>query len=139
LYYKIPINEIYCMAFSLLTIGIACLIDTHEFTFDILGIVLGILSAIFYTCYILVSKRSSVPPTVSTLMVMAGCMIICFVAALADASLHIPSGLSNWFNIICMALVCTALPILLLLEGLKYISSEQASMLSVLEPVFVII
>jgi drug/metabolite transporter (DMT)-like permease len=38
-----------------------------------------------------------------------------------------------------MAIICTALPILLLLKGLKYISSEKAAIVSVLEPVFVLL
>ena len=38
-----------------------------------------------------------------------------------------------------MALISTALPILLLLEAMKYISSTKASILSVLEPLFVVI
>ena len=35
--------------------------------------------------------------------------------------------------------MATVIPILLMLYGLKYISSEKASILSVLEPVFVVI
>ena len=38
-----------------------------------------------------------------------------------------------------MGIICTALPILFFLESLKYISSEKASMLTVLEPIFVVI
>lgn len=138
-YYKLPINKAYCIAFSLLLIGVVCLIDIHEFTFDLMGIGLGILSAVLYTCYILVSKKSHIDPSISTLMVLTGCMILCLISAWVDDSLYIPAGIENWMNLICMAIFCTCLPIVLLLQGLKYISSEQASMLSVLEPVFVVI
>lgn len=35
------------IAFSLLALGMICLVDTQELTFDILGICFGILSALF--------------------------------------------------------------------------------------------
>ena len=38
-----------------------------------------------------------------------------------------------------IGVVATVIPILLMLHSLKYISSEKASLLSVLEPVFVVI
>jgi drug/metabolite transporter (DMT)-like permease len=58
---------------------------------------------------------------------------------LVDSSFHVPSGLNNWFNIIGIGLLCTAIPILLLLKALQYIDAEKAATLSVLEPVFVLI
>lgn len=137
--YKARILKIYYLALGMLMAGIICLADMKGFTFDPTGIVLAILSAVFYAFYILVSKKVVVQPGASTLMVCAGCMITCFIGANIDSSFHIPVGLENWLNIICMAVICTALPIVLLLCGLKYISSEKASMLSVLEPVFVVL
>jgi len=56
-----------------------------------------------------------------------------------DASISIPYEISTWVNIFGMAFISTTLPILLLLEAMKYISSTKASILSVLEPVFVVI
>jgi drug/metabolite transporter (DMT)-like permease len=41
--------------------------------------------------------------------------------------------------VIAKAIICTALPVLFFLEGMKYISSSKASILSVLEPIFVAI
>lgn len=136
---KTKISGLYYFAFSILIIGMILLVDIQEFTFDILGIGLGLLSSLFYACYIFSSKKIILSPTISTLMVSAGCMITCLIAALMDSSFYVPSGINDWFNISCMALICTALPILLLLQALKYLSSEQTSMLSVLEPVFVVI
>ncbi len=107
-------------------------------SFDIVGAGFGLLAAIFYAGYMIASKQSNVAPMVSTLMVSIGCAITCLICALIDASFYIPTGMNNWFNIICVAIVCTALPILLLLRALRYISSEQASILSVFEPIFVL-
>lgn len=138
-FYKTKISMLYCFAFAIIVAGMLCLADKHALSFNVLGIALALLSAFCYACYIFSSKRIVLSPLLSTLMVSAGCMTTCLVAAIMDASLHIPTGVYTWFCIISMGLVCTALPILLLLQALKYISSEKASMLSVLEPVFVVI
>jgi len=139
IFYKAKISKIYYFAFSMILIGMVLLVDTHKFMLDVFGIVLGILSAILYAFYIIASKNLNISPTLSTLMVSLGCMLTCLISALIDSSFYIPSGFNNWVDISSMALICTAFPILFLLEGLKYISSEKASILSVLEPVFVVI
>lgn len=139
IFYKTKISMLYCAAFSTIIAGMICLADKQAVSFNVLGIALGLLSAFCYACYIFSSKRIMLSPLVATLMVCAGCMTTCLVAAMMDSSLHIPTGAYTWLCIISMGLVCTALPILLLLKALQYISSEKASMLSVLEPVFVVI
>lgn len=139
LLYKVRLNSVYYFAFFMLILGIVCLIDIHELTFDIFGIGFGILASFTYACYMLASKESSSSPMMSTLMVSVGCAITCLVVACADSSFYIPSGFNTWINILGIAIICTALPILLLLKALKYINTEKASILSVLEPVFVVI
>ena len=135
LYHKLHISKSYYIAFLLLIIGLVCLIDMHV----LIGISLGLASSFFYACYIIASKKISIPPTVSTFMVSIGCMTTCLISSIIDSSFSIPESIEVWCNIISISMICTALPILLLLEGLKYISSEKASLLSVLEPVFVLI
>lgn len=71
-------------------------------------------------------------------MVLIGCSIICLIVAYFEASFVKPAR-GNWLAIIFIAIICTALPILLLLKGLQYISSEKAAIVSVLEPVFVLL
>ena len=136
--YQKRINKTYYLAFSMIIIGIFLLAELHELRLDFLGIGFGILSAIFYACYVVVSKKSNVSPLTSTLMVLIGCSIICLIVAYFEASFVVPAR-GNWLSIIFMAIICTALPILLLLKGLQYISSEKAAIVSVLEPVFVLL
>lgn len=140
LIYKSRINPIYYFSFTLIILGMFGLVDSNAINFNLLGVVIGLFSAFLYAIYIIASKKISLDsPNYSTLIVSAGCTITSLVASIFDASLMVPSGINAWFNITCMALFCTALPILLLMQALKYISSEQASMLSVLEPVFVVL
>jgi len=137
--YNAKISKMYYLAFSMIIIGVVLLADLQELELDFLGIGFGILSALCYACYVVGSKRSNVSPVASTFMVSIGCMVTCLIFSCLECSFFVPTYSNNWINIVGMALVCTALPILLLLEGLKYISSEKASMISVLEPVFVVI
>jgi drug/metabolite transporter (DMT)-like permease len=139
LLYKTNISKIYYAAIGLITVGMVLLVDISEFTFDLFGIVLGIISATFYAAYILVSKKNQLTPLTSTLMVSIGCTLTCLIGSIATDSLQVPATFDLWFNILSLGIICTALPILLLLQGLKYINSEKASILSVLEPVFVVI
>lgn len=138
-YYKIKMSKTYFLAFIMLLIGLLALTDLHNSSFNIFGIGLAIINAFIYACYIVASKNITTSPTISTLMVSTGAMITCFIAALIDKSFLVPQELNIWLSIIGISVVCTVLAILLLLKSMQYISTGQASMLSVLEPVFVLI
>ncbi|MBA2652236.1 MAG: DMT family transporter [Tatlockia sp.] len=137
--YKQKINRIYYLALFIIFIGMLCLVSGSQYTFNFLGLGFGLLSAVLYALYIIVSKNSTLAPLVSTFWVSLGSALICLVAALLQDSFRVPGQLSVWLNILGIGIICTALPIVLLLKGLKHISSLQVSILSVLEPVFVVI
>lgn len=139
LFFREKIAKIYFVAIALITIGTILLVDISEFKFDVIGIGLGILSSILYAFYIIMSKKSSMSPLVSTFMVSTGCAATCLIASLMEGSFILPTTLNLWWNILGIGIICTAIPILLLLKALKTISPEKASILSVLEPVFVAI
>ncbi|MCE5293758.1 MAG: DMT family transporter [Chlamydiales bacterium] len=136
--YKATIRKMYVVAFGLMLLGMVFLVNPNSFSFDLYGIGLGVLSAVLYACYIAASKHINLSPLVSTLMVSAGCMSTSLIHSITENSFRVPQELESWLWIIAMGTICTAIPILLLLQGFKYISSEKASMLSVLEPVFVV-
>lgn len=137
--YNTVIPKSYYGAVTLITIGMVLLAGNDTGTFDFRGIVLGIASALIYALYVILSKKSAIAPLPSTFMVSIGSVISCFLAALYDGSFCVPQEWNVWIKIIAVGTICTALPMLLLLKALKYISSEKASLLSVLEPVFVLI
>lgn len=134
-----PIAKIHIGSTALITAGLALLANIREFKFDLIGIGLGILCAFFYAFYIFFSKKTTVSPLASTLMVSLGSAAASLLFALIDGSFIIPVTATVWANVFAMAIICTAIPILLLLEALRTINSEKASILSVLEPVFVVI
>lgn len=136
LYYKVKIRKIYYLAFLMMLCGMYMLVDPESLTLELSGLGLGILSALLYALYIACSKHVQVDSKLSTFMVSAGCMATALIHSLYEGSFAIPTA---WFDITSMGLISTAIPILLLLESMHYISSEKASMLSVLEPVFVVL
>ncbi|AHE67290.1 DMT family transporter [Legionella oakridgensis] len=138
-FYGQQMPRIYYLATIIILTGMALFIDMHEIKLDLIGIILGVISAFFYACYIVASKRSSISPNMSALMVSVGVMVTCLLLTWMDHSFFIPTSLSVWGNLIGIGIISTAIPILLLLYSLKYINSEKASILSVLEPVFVVI
>lgn len=139
LFYNIKITRIYYLTIFMIIIGMVCLVDSYEILTDITGILISILSALFYAIYIIMSKKSSFSIRLSTISVSIGCAVASLFAALIDNSLTAPKEILLWYDIVAIGTICTAIPILLLLQGLKYMSSEKAAILSVLEPIFVVI
>lgn len=139
LLYKATITKAYYLATTIIIVGLVLLTDITAYKFDIIGISFALLSAALYAFYIVFSKKNKLPPSMSTLMVSIGCSITCFILAAIDNSLIIPIALNVWINILGIGIICTALPIFLLFGCFKYISTEKASILSVLEPVFIVI
>ncbi|WP_058495669.1 DMT family transporter [Legionella drozanskii] len=137
--YNQPVRRSYYIAVIMIFIGMFCLMRGGSFQFNLIGILLSLLSALLYAFYIITSKNTTAPALVSTLLVCFGAMSSCFIAVLVDHSFIVPQGTNVWLNLIGLSVICTSLPILLLLKGLQHIGSLQASILSVLEPVFVLI
>ncbi len=129
----------YLLSLAVIITGLVLLVDIGEVSYDMFGIGLSLASAIFYAFYVFLSKKIVLTPLVSSLMVSLGCCSTGLVLALVDNSLSLPLKLEQWLHIAGIGIICSALAILLLLEALKYISADQASLLSVLEPVFTVI
>ncbi len=135
--YKYHIHKGYYVSVVAILLGLFLLADIGK-SFNYLGILLGLFSAAGYAFYIMMSKKyNQLNPLLSALMVSIGCSCFCLIYALSAQTFTVPMDTSFWLNSLGLGILSTALPILLLLEGLKYISSEKASILGVLEPVFV--
>ncbi len=136
---KQPIKRSYCWSFLVILVGLVLLVDLSELSFDLMGISLSLLSALSYAIYLFLSKKATIPAINSTFMVSLGCAAMAFCLGLIDNSLTLPTETMQWVNILGIGIVCSAVPILLLLEAMKHIPSDKASLLSVLEPVFTVI
>jgi drug/metabolite transporter (DMT)-like permease len=139
-FYEQKIPSLYYYAIVIIIAGMSLFIDTNKMKFDLIGIALSTLSALLYAAYIISSKKiATLPPNLSTLMVCLGCMVTCLIFSLVNHSFVIPTTLPVWLNLLGISILSTTVPILLFLYSLNYISSEKASILSVLEPIFVLI
>lgn len=139
LFFKQKISKIYYLALLIIFLGMILLVNGDTFSFNLMGISLSLLSALLYALYLIASKGIFVPALLATLLVSIGAMLTSLIAAFIEGTFFIPAGLDVWFNLCGIGIICTALPMVLLLKGLQHISSLQASILSVLEPVFVVI
>jgi len=139
IFYGQRIKRHYFLSFALIIVGLILLVELKDLSFDLLGVLCSLLSAVFYAFYVVFSKRIILPAFPSTMMVSLGCCFTSLLMALMTKTFFVPTQETQWLFIISLAVVCTALPILLMLESLKYISSARASLLSVLEPVFTVI
>lgn len=134
-----PLKPPYLLSFMLIVVGLALLVDLHEIKTDFVGIGYGLIAAFFYAIYIFLSKRLNLPAFNSTMMVLLGCCASSLFFASVDTSLTLPTTAYQWLFISLLGIVCSVIPILLMLEAMKHISSDKASLLSVLEPLFTVL
>ena len=134
-------SKLYYVAIVLILLGLGLLSYNTEIKIDFYGICLAIASAILYAFYIVSSKKQTknVHPLSLTLIVCYGCSIVFLGVSLFHGSFKLPQTMNLWVNILGIAVICTVLPILWTLYGLKYISATKTSILAVLEPVVVVI
>lgn len=135
------LSKLAAFALAAVLIGMFLLKGNNKSIIDWTGIFLGLLSAFIYACYLNYSKpiSSKIDSAVLTLLVCLGTTLVFFLASLLNRSFTIPVTLHDWMYIICIGILVTALPIQLLLDGLKYISPVRASAISVVEPVLTLI
>jgi len=117
--------------------GLFLLQDNSNNKFDIAGISLALLSSLGYALYVIGSKKISsltIDTKLLTTAVCFGCAFIFLIISLFTHTLAFPHTLKNCLLLLAFGILSTAIPIQLMLIGLRYISSIRASIISVLEP-----
>ena len=106
---------------------------------QLLGVILGLLSASVYATYVLVGEQvmqEESPITACAVMISSAAIVYGCVVAIRGISL--PTVLSGWIAIGALALISTVLAIGTLFAGIKLLGAPTAAMLSTLEPVVTI-
>ncbi len=106
------------------------------------SILFAIAAAISYAFYIIGSKKYAsnlMDSNILTVLVSVGCASLFLGFALVTNSFSFPNDLKTIAYLIALGIFATALPIQLMLEGLKIISSVRASIISVLEPLVTVL
>jgi drug/metabolite transporter (DMT)-like permease len=122
-------------------IGLILLKGHGEDSVDLFGLGFAGLAAISYAFYIYDNQHHSktINTRLLTFLVCIGSTVIFLIWSLCTQTFTFPNTWHSWMYIILIGIFATALPIQLLLDGLKYISPVKASILSVLEPVVTLI
>lgn len=106
---------------------------------QLLGILLGLASAIIYATYVMVGEnvmQQESPIISSTVMITSAAIVYSAVAMIYGLSL--PQSVSGWVSIGALGVISTVLAIGALFAGIKLLGASIASMLSTLEPVVTI-
>jgi len=126
--------------FTLLTMMVGLFLlkgNAATHSLNAVGVFFGFVAAAFYAFYIVGSKRAAavlVDSDLATMLLCFGSALIFLVAAVLSHTLVFPFSLKNSIYFLALGVFATAVPIQLMLEGLKYVSSIRASIISVLEP-----
>lgn len=138
---KNRINKFAVASLIAILLGLYLLKGEGDASISVKGILLAITSALLYAFYIISNKKNiqALSANVSTTLICFGNAIIFFIITMIAGTFTIPAHFSTWLCIILLGVFATALPIQLLLMGLKYITSTKASILSVLEPVVTVL
>jgi len=131
------------IALIMITLGLFLLHQPDEQGIQFEGVLFGILAAISYGFYVMGSKRYvhfNIDPNRQTLFVsLASALVFLILALLDDRGLQFPQSGHSWFNLFLLGTVATAIPIQLMIKGLKHISSLRASIISVFEPLVTVL
>jgi drug/metabolite transporter (DMT)-like permease len=131
------INAVTIFTLISMITGLFLLRDSPTHQFNTIGIFFGIVAAICYAFYVMGSKRISsttVDSNLLTTIVCLGCAFIFLMLSISSHTYVFPHSIKSWLYLLALGIFATALPIQLMLEGLRYISSMRASIISVLEP-----
>ena len=124
----------------ILALGGAFLIVGSAFESDKIGILLSLICAVFYSVYILVSSRIVKPGMgmQSSAFIVLGVAIVYGILAMAEGFTP-PRQSDGYIGIALLAIVSTAFAFWTFLEGLEKIGASDAALVSVTEPVVVVL
>jgi drug/metabolite transporter (DMT)-like permease len=108
---------------------------------NIRGVVLAFLVAVFYSIYIIGSRKmlSDIPPSKVSAWMGLCCLVFFSVYGAFTGSLRIAFNTVNISAAVVLALWCTIIGFLAFLTGLKLIGAQNASILSTFEPLYTLL
>ncbi|MBY0544115.1 MAG: DMT family transporter [Gammaproteobacteria bacterium] len=133
---RASLNWSLIIALMIMLIGLWLLRGQNTHTLSILGVMYAILASLSYAIYVFGTRwrASTMGSDISTIIVCLGCATTFLILTLINHSFAVPQGWHDWFYVFALSILTTAIPIQLMLEGLKRVSALRASVLSSLEP-----
>mgnify|MGYP000609076375 CR=1 FL=1 len=98
-------------------------------------------SAFLYAVFIIAnaSNKKSSDPLTATVCLSFSSALLFFILSLLRNEFTIPNSFAQWSNILAIAILATAMPAYLLLDGLQGIEKGKAAILTALEPITTVI
>lgn len=123
-------------AVGLAFLGTLFVIDAQLHAAPVIGIVLGLGSAAFYTGYILYGSRllPGLPPVSSTATIMTAAALVWGGIAAASGQLGVAWTPSRVTLLTAFVVIGTSIPILTFILGLRLVGASRAAILSTFEP-----
>lgn len=135
---KMSLKKVLCAAFTVVGCMFVCgLFKSGENVFNMKGMFFGILSGITYGCYsiigkLVLKKYSQMTQLVYSFIFAAVCSLISI-----DVGSAVTKVLQNTNSIkfiLCVSVICTAIPFGLYTLGLRKIDASKAAVISCVEP-----
>jgi drug/metabolite transporter (DMT)-like permease len=125
----------YCLAVA--TLGLAILMWGKIQVDNWFAVLAGLGSAITYSVYILVSARfqKSVKPLSSSLYVITFSALALYIFHRPNMHAALTLSTMQASSVIGIAIICTILPLTLVLAGLQKMKSSEAALLTMVEPI----
>lgn len=124
-------------ALPLAFVGLALLVWNDVSIGQPEGLVFGVLAALFYSIYILLSSHwlKANDPFVSTVWIQLGAGVVLAVLHLRSFDVALVKFATASIDVILIAFVCSVLAMSLFLSGLLKVKNWEASLLSMAEPI----
>lgn len=133
---KLYINKIVSLFVSL--VGIYFLVGINDTSFNGKGILMAVMSSIFYSLYVLGVSNSEIKKVNSYVLTFYISFAVCvsmFILSLASNSLSFKLSFYSFVCIILLAFISTVIALMAFLQGVKLIGPSRAAIFSNLEPI----
>jgi len=129
-------------ALLLVMLGMIFVLEVRSFRLDLLGILMAFGASVIFSLYLCAGQKivQKVNPLVMSTYVMSFAALFFFVLrslrkGFVTGEVSVPR---EWFIVLLIAVACTSIPVLLQLSALEKIGGVRTSLISSLEPLWVI-
>jgi len=133
---KIHLKKFLCLALSIC--GIFIMIEMGSTSYNLMGISLGLLSAICYSFYVLGASHKEIKKINSYAMTFYVSLLAAFselVFGVATNSLKFNIEFYSFIAILLLAFISTVVALMAFLQGVKIIGPSNTAIFSTLEPI----
>ncbi len=139
LIYKTRIGILEIAILLIMICGVVLIADIRNFNVNFAGIMFGISAAFFYGSYVFSLQKTATKPIISVFFIAFSCTIYLAIISLIDGSFKFPENFDSIINIVIFGTICGAVPMLLFIKSLQYISAQKAAIVAVSEPISALI